>query len=223
MKKVWKTLTVLLICLSLVCSVCAAGFVDSITYKDHPEVVETEDGDLAVLYDEDGNVIGYLNEDCIVIKSVGDQDAPQTLLDIYDALKNGTVEIPYGDDTDWVVRDLFDVSLICDDHPEMLEEGGQLVITLDLGVSADTKVNAMVYTNGEWRSAVSMVNNGDGTVTITLDVVGVIAISVPASEYVTAPNTGDEAGSSVMVWGVVMVIAVVALVILVVKRRKIVR
>lgn len=222
MKKALTTVIVLLICVSLVCSVSAAEFVNSISYKDHPDIVETEDGYVGVLNDPDGNPIGNLEEGCIKITSVSDPDAPQSLLDVYEALKDGTMKIPYGDDNDWVVRDLFNITILCKEHAEMLKNGNKLDITLNLGVSAGTKVNVMLYVDGAWRS-VAATNNGDGTVTLSLDAVGEIAISVPASTNVTNPNTGDTTGNGVLVWGVVMAIAALALVILLVKRRNVVR
>ena len=231
MRRVICFATVLLMCISLVCPVFAAEFVPSISAKDHPEVVPTKDGYPAMLCDDDGNVVAYLEDGCIVITPVSEaetsteipEDAREQLIEVYEGLKDGSIKIPYEDDTDWVVRDLFDISFLCEDHPKMMAEGANLVITFDLGVSANTDVNVMVYNDGKWNSAIKVVNNGDGTVTITLDQVGAVAFSVPADTYDTPAQTGDVAGFNLVIWIAVMTVAAAAVVFLLVFRRRIIR
>ncbi len=228
MKRVISLLSVLLLCVSLVCPAFAANdtFVPSISEKDHPEVVPTEDGHIAVIVDKDGNVIAKLGEDCIVLTPVSEaeksekipEDAKQALLDTYQQLTNGTMEIPYGDDTEMVIRDLFDISILCEDDAKKLsEEGNTLVITLDVGYGAGSGGVIMVYDDGQWYPAQTK-DNGDGTVTVILDRVGVLSISVPANE---APDTGDD--TNVTLWIVLMSAAAVALIAVVIFRRKAVR
>lgn len=225
MKRMISVLTVVLLCVSLVCPVFAANdtFVPSISEKDQPDIIPTPEGYFALIYDKAGNIVGYLNKDCIVITPVSQantstkipEDSKKTLLDVHQKLLDGSMKIPYENGTDWVIRDLFDVSLLCDDHPQMLKDGNYLSITLDLGIGEKAAVNIMIYENGQWHPAIKTVNNGDGTVTVAIDRVGVVAVSVPAGE---TPNTGIN--DNVALWVVLMAVAAAALVAVVVLRRK---
>ena len=82
-----------------------------------------------------------------------------------------------------------------------------------MGVEADTEVVAMTYNNNEWTPAHKVVNNGDGTVTCTLDSLGVLALSVPAE--VDAPPAPAPA-PDYTIWIIVGAAAAVVLVIIIV-------
>lgn len=233
MKRFISIVTVLLLCLSLAYPAYAAEeFVPSISYKDHPEVVPAPGGGPGEIIDEDGEVIDELDDDCIVITPVSEaedsdeipDEARETLLEVYDDLTDGDMELPYDlvdeniDPEDMVIRDLIDISLICDEHSEYLEEGNYLRITFDLGVDPDTDVIVMVYSDGQWYPAIDVINNGDGTVTVILDRVGVVAFSVAVRDSV---QTGDN--TNLLLWTVLLIASAAALVALVILRRKALR
>lgn len=248
MKRVISLLAVLALCFSLAVPVLAEEFVPSITDKGSPDIVPVEDEEgneyIGVILDENGNVIGYLNEKCLVVTPVSKAKtstlipdaAEQMLLDVYDQLVAGTMDLPFDkfnanlDPDSMVIRDLFDVSWLCGedsdyeehpDHPTVVEPKGITVrITFNLGVSKNAAVYTMSYKRGAWNPIVSTVNNGDGTVTCTFEDFCPVAISVGDS-YVTPPaQTGDN--SDITLWIVLMAVSVVALgAVLVFSRRKV--
>ncbi len=247
MKKMISLLAVLALCFGLITPVLADEFVPSITDKGAPEIVmvEDEDGKLAIaqILDENGNVIGYLYEDYLVVTPVSQaktstkipDDAEKLLLEVYDKLSNGSMSLPYEkfnknlDASKMVIRDLFDASWLCGDesvvtdhpdHPEIVAPKNVVVrITFDLGVSKNATVYTMSYKGGAWNPIVSTVNNGDGTVTCTFEDFCPIAMSVDTG-YTTPPaQTGDN--SDITLWIVIMAVSVLALgAVLVLSRRK---
>ena len=239
MKKFFSVLIALVICLSSAISVLAAGdeFVPSIPDKGAPDIVEIEDEDgnkhIAVIIDEDEEIVAYVNEGCLIITPVSEaeeskdipEDAKKQLLDLYEGLKDGTITIPYElvssdiDPDKMVIRDLFDASWLCEDHPKLLaEEGNVIEIIFDLGVKASTNVVALVYNGGEWTPAVKTVNNNDGTVTVTLEHLGAITFSVLESSYDDPAKLGDD--SNVILWGVLLAASAAGLVVAFAVRRK---
>lgn len=134
------------------------------------------------------------------------------LLEVYVALEEGTMEIPYekieGVDEEkaekMVVLDLASVTWVCDevncqhDHKGAVEEEGvTFQVTFDLGVAPDTEIYAMTYKNDEWNPIVSTVNNGDGTVTCVFEHLCPVAFVVnsdtlPVPEETTAPAVDSD-------------------------------
>ena len=212
MKKFIACLAVLMLCASMFLPVMAAEaeFTDSVSYKPAPSVVPVTDPDgnpaIGMLMDEDGQIIEYVYPDCIVITPVSEaatstlipDDAEQLLLDVYAKLTNGEMTIPYEkhgadlDSSSMVIRDLFDVSFLCTEHPEMLAPKGVVFkVTFDLGVAADQDVYVMNYKNGAWNPIVDVVNNGDGTVTCIFEDFCPVEFSVQTA--VKPPvQTGDQ-------------------------------
>lgn len=74
-----------------------------------------------------------------------------------------------------VVKDLFHVAVSEELEKLLATDGHAVELTLDAKVSAGQFVVVMVYADGEW-TPVEFVVNEDGTITCTLEVVGVIAI-----------------------------------------------
>lgn len=238
MKKIIACLTVLLLCVSLVIPAAAAEFTPSVTQKPAPGVVTTPDPDgnpsFGVLLDDDGQIISYIYGGCLVITGISEvkdsdkipEDAKKLLLEIYEKLTGGEMSLPYEQyDPDMnpgnmVIRDLFDATFLCDEHPEMLEDDGvSMKVTLDIGVKPDTEVVTMVYIDNQWKPVVSTVNNGDGTITCVLEELCPIAISVPVEEEepgTPTPGTGDDSGNQLIIWGAVALVALAAIVVLVV-------
>ena len=221
MKRILSLITVFALCMSLlVCVASAADFVPSIGDKDHPEIIPNPDGSIAEIIDGNGAVQDVVGNDCLIITPVSEagtstdipEDAKEELLDVYEQLSNGGMNLPYDESVnpeDMVIRDLFDLTFLCEEHPEMLDEGGKLRVNFDLGVQAGDTVICMVYVDGQWLP-VELVNNGDGSVTCLFTDVCPVVFAVKQSE--TPPDTGDYLGNSAALWIGLMVISAAAIV-----------
>ena len=122
------------------------------------------------------------------------------------------------DADDFVIRDFFDASMICDDKKELEKDGTTIDLTFKTGIPKDTPVAAMVFVDGEWKLIEKVVNNGDGTITCTFEELCPIAFLVPSESVdagVGTPTTGDDA--NIVIWSAVAVVSlglIIALVIL---------
>ena len=231
MKKFICLTLVLMLCVSLALPVFATqgAFVPSISEKDGPTLVPTTDETGKTIYGrimKDGKMIGYIDQDCLVITPVSKAetsneipaDSKETLLYVYEQLTSGKMTMPYHlhnpnyDSDDMVIRDLFDATFLCGEHPKMLEPTGvMLVLTFDIGVKADEDVSVMTYKNGAWGNIVKITNNGDGTVTCVFEHLCPIAFSVPTGN--TPPSqTGDIPTVGIM--GFVALVALLAIAVL---------
>lgn len=230
MKKIVSCFLALLLCMSLALSASAAGFTPSVTNKPAPGIVPVIDPNgvprLGYIMDADGNIIGYLDEDCLVVTSIADADisveipktAKDLLLWVYQQLMRGDMTIPYEkhnpnyDVNSMVVRDMFDITFLCGDHPVMLEQAGVvLVLTFDVGVEAGADVSVMTYKEDAWNDIEKITNNGDGTVTCTFEHLCPVAISVAAQNG--APGqTGDN--SNMGLWGIIALGSLLAIAVL---------
>ena len=250
MKKVISLVLALVLCLCLVVPVCAEEFVPSITGKEAPTIVPVKDDEgnnaIGVIKDANGNIIGYVDEKCLVITPVSKaktselipDDAEILLLDVYDKLLSGAMSLPYEklnaglDASKMVIRDLFDASWLCEGeniapaHPECPEsiapKNVTLTIIFNLGIGKNTDIYCMSYKNGAWNPIVKTVNNGDGTVTCTFEDFCPIAFAVKSGSDVPPSQTGDEANLGL--WIGLMSVSVVALAaVLLLSRRKVAR
>ena len=240
MKKIICLVTVLLLCVSFACPVFAAEeFVPSISYKGMPDVVPVKDANgkdaVGVIRDASGAIVRYFYEDCLwmtpVAKAVTDpkipDDAEKELLEVYEALSNGTMKLPYGEDVEaeyMVIRDLFDLSWICETHgceEEVEPVGVVLELTFDLDVDADEKVVVMTYKNDAWGEITKVVNNGDGTVTCTFEHLCPVSISVQSKVTGEPDGTGDDFGSDLHMWIALMAVSAAAVVVVTATRRKV--
>ncbi len=200
MKKVICLLVALVLCASVVFTVAVAdGFVESITYKGSPELVKPDGTGMNIVLHDDKDVkdsLGATDDGCLLITSVAEaktttklsEEARELLLKVYEELSEGTMVLPYdkveGIDADkMVIRELLDVSLVCD-HPhkeELKKNDVAIVLSFDLGVEEDAVLSVMTYVDGEWVPAVKVTNNGDGTVTCVLEDLCPVAFSIEAS------------------------------------------
>lgn len=232
MKKIIACMAVLLLCASLFFPVAAAeDFTPSVTNKPAPEVVPvpTPDGGeaIAVICDADGNIIAYVTADCLIITAVSEaatstlipEESKSLLLDVYGKLTSGEMTLPYEkhgaelNTGNMVIRDLFDATWLCEDHPEMLlPEGVVLKITFKLNVDADAEVFSMTYNDGEWNPIVETVNNGDGTVTCTFEHLCPVEFSVRTEK--TPSQTGDTLAAQLPIWGLVAMVSLLAIAVL---------
>lgn len=242
MRKVLCMLTVLLLCMSMVLPVFAAedDFVPSITYKPSPELVPVQGDDgveyIGVIRDKDGNIMGGVEHGCLRITPIAhvwdeEIEVPEKieklLLFIYNSLNDGSMEIPYEkhdanlNPADMVIRDLFDVRWECEDHPPMLAPDGiVLELTFDLGVVADAEIFVQTYDEEakEWSPIVSVVNNGDGTVTCIFEHLCGVEFSMPL-KAAAAPVEPAET-PNILPWIILLIVAAGAVVGIVVAKNK---
>ena len=237
MKRAIALTVVLMMCIVLAVPAFATEFVPSITYKGAPELVTyvNDNGDVVIgrILDENGNVLDEIHEHCLVVTPVSraktstliPDEAEQMLLYVYDEL-NDDMQIPYDkfnaglDASKMVVRDLFDASWLCPEHPDMVAPKGVVIeLTFNLGVGKNTTVYTSSYKNNEWNPIISTTNNGDGTVTCVFEDFCPIAFSVPYGSDVPPAQTGDPA--DITLWVTLMAVSAVALgAVIVFSRRK---
>lgn len=236
MKKVVCFITAIMLCVSLASFAFAADveFVPSISYKGAPDIVEITDDEgnpaIGTIVDASGEIKDYIPVEHLLITPLADAetstkipaDARDELLYVYDELNKGNMKLPYGDDVDgskMIVRDLYDVSWICDDgHAEMTALPGITVtLTFNIGIPANTDVVVMTYIDGIWSEIVSVKNNGDGTITCVFEDFCPVAISVPVDGE-GPDDTGDK--SNITLWVVLLSVSAVAVVALVALRRR---
>lgn len=235
MKRVFSVLLILVMSLTLACAAFAAEteFVPSIDVKPAPEFAVDENGNIGYIIGADGEVLAPIEEGCLVITPVSEllngegnlTEAQKLLVFVYNALVSGEMKIPAEklneklSHDEMVVRDLFDLTWQCTDHPEMLEaEGVVLKLNFKTNLSAETEMFCMTYKNDEWNPIVSVVNNGDGTMTCTFGHLCPVAFMLGEDKNV--PDTGISFNAEVMLWGAVMAVATSALVVAFVVRRK---
>lgn len=240
MKKLISLVTVVLLLVSFACPVFAAQeFVPSISYKGAPEIVTIKDASgkdaIGVIRDASGAIVRYVYEDCLwmtpVARAAEDpkipDEAEKELLMVYDALKAGTMKLPYGDNVKpeyMVIRDLFDLSWICETHgceEEVEPVGVVLELTFDLGVDAKDTVVVMTYKNGAWGEITKVVNNGDGTITCTFEHLCPVSVSVMSKAAGEPDGTGDAFGNGIHMWIALMAVCAVAVVAVTATRRKV--
>lgn len=109
---------------------------------------------------------------------------------------------------DLIVRDLFDVSLVCEESNDLLiDDEHHLLLTFNLGVKKDDFITAIKFNpeTEKWETIRSVVNNGDGTVTCEFDHLCPIAFLVEKTESSSA-QTGDNS-VSLYVWVAIAVVA----------------
>ena len=239
MKKMLCLVFAIVMCFGLVVPAFAAEdtFTPSVAYKDAPELVTIQDPEgneaIGVVKNGEGEIISYIYAHCLVITPVAEAEtsteipeaARQTLLSVYAALLDNSMKIPYEkfnanlDPDHMVIRDLFDATFICEEHPEMLAaEGVVLELMFKMNIKEDVEVFASTYNDGQWNPIVSTVNNGDGTVTCTFEHLCPVAFSVPTD---SGPSlTGDSSVAAVMPWVALLSVSAVALGVLLVVRRK---
>lgn len=236
MKKLICLLTVLALAMAFACPVFAAeAFVPSISDKEEPDIVPDDEGVIGEIWKDD-EIIDKVEGDCLVITPISEilkaraitqipEEAREEMLYVYDQLRSGDMTLPYEQDgldpETMVIRELIDASWLCEEHPAMLEpEGVTIDLTFDIGVDADTKTYVYVRIDGEW-TAVPVVNNGDGTVTCTFEELCPIAFCVAAGTGKPPVQTGDTFNPTI--WIVLLAVSAVALVGVVVLRRKLVK
>lgn len=232
-----------------------SNFVPSISGKTAPKLVTDMDGEYGSVITSDGNVTDVISAECLVVTPVAEaetsraipEEAAKELLMVYEKLSQPETklseEAPAMNEVaekllsegetadDFVIRDLFDVSFICEEHRECLKpEGVTLKLIFDLGIDPSAIITAMVYIDGEWVP-VETVNNGNDTVTCVFEDTCPVAFLVPNEERSSASAGGEDGGvddsavnntkseniheesetSNTTVWAVVGVAALIAI------------
>ena len=220
MRKLLCLLVSLVLCACMVLPALAAenSFVPSVTYKDGPGVKD------ATMNDEDV-------DDCVVVTTIEEaenkstdisQDDRDLLLEVYEELQNGNMELPLDDD--YVIRDLVDVSFEYEDCREieehghkdekLKEEGVTLTVTFELGVGPYEDVVVVAYIDGQWVVIEDVTNNGDGTVTCVFEDICPVAFAVKERSGANNPATGDLAGNRMVLFVGMMVLSAAGIVAL---------
>lgn len=139
---------------------------------------------------------------------------------------------------DLIVRDLFDVTVLCEELEEFLEpEGNVVCLDFELGLEPGSFVAVVSYKDGKWQMIEDVEIMEDGSVTCTTyehfcpvailvagEQMSVPGVSVPTGNghvpaSTDAPDTGVGA-NSIVLWTVIAAAAAVALVVLFVAQRK---
>ena len=223
MKKLICLICALVLCVGTAVSASAAvSFVPSITFKDGPGM------DWATFDGEDVS-------DCLVITTIKQanekttditQDERDLLLDVYDKLNSGAMTLPI--DESYTIRELLDVNYKYESCRQKPETHGDkltelnttdktLTVQFNMGVTADTELIVMTYSEGKWEKIKSVVNNGDGTVTCEFEHLCPVVFAVKnSSTPSTPPQTGDTSDKYMPLWIGIMALSGVALVTLVV-------
>lgn len=224
MKKLISLLIAIAICGVIVLPVAAADFVPSISYKDHPDVVGDPEITPPTSEGKELDILITPVADAIKVDPDDRNEVEKELVDLYKELTDGDTKLPYPDDGKYVIRDLLDVSLIIknDDpnaDPVFFDGDAEVTITFDLKVKPDTVVLVYVYDDG-WKPVGTVVNNGDGTITIKLEKTGVLAFCVEDETTKPPSPTFDKMNRELTTWIILMVISSCAAIALLALRRK---
>ena len=248
MKKILSLVLVFVMLAVPFAVVASANFVPSIGYKPAPVIKYEEDDEgnkiIGHVVDPNGNILSIEYHDCLVITPVSEAktsekipaDAAELLLKVYDDLSaddmklstlsdklNDMVAEDLGkgkDADDLVVKDLFDITVLCDELKEKLAPvGNTLTLTFEVSVAENVPVYVMTYKNDKWAPVVEAVNNKDGTITCTFEDFCPVAFLVPTSGGSNVkPEPGDTTNN--VVWAIVMISAVALITVLLVVNRK---
>ncbi len=235
MKKFVCFITVLVVLMSLSVNALAAGFVPSINVKPSPELVADKDGVVGTITNAKGETVHLVKEECVIITPVAEAETSTEILaedkaellkayqQIKDAKKLSALFKDLKDADKMVVRDLIEISPMCDELKAMEANGNILTLTFNMKAKNNLLFNAMLYADGVWKPA-KLNNNGDGTVTVQLNQFGTLAFLVPASAVGQTPDTGDS--SNLTLWISLLAVSLVVIAVLAVvllRKRKIER
>ena len=253
MKRIVCLIVVVLTLWSLACPVYAArnNFVPSIGEKPGPEIGDAvinpgkPDGDKPGEKpgdkpgEEPGGEPGHDHHkvgNCLVVTSVPqaekkttdiEQEARDTLIDIYDQLKTGEMELPL--DNDYVIRELVDISFqltpcVGENHfhrEELEKEDTSVTVIFRLGLKPDAEVVVLSWQDGEWIEVECEINREDGSVICTFENEGPVIFCVDPESAVEPPKTGDTMGAGLLLWIAVLIVSVVSALVLLRYRKRI--
>ena len=196
MKKIVMFVLALLILLSNLTVVSAAGYLPSVKYEAYPGIVviEDEDGKKVIGYveNEQGEVLSKEYHGCILITPVMDakreisylsDEAEKLLVDTYETLAaddaklselipelNDVAKEALGENAtadDLVILELVDITAVCEDLIELMEvDGNTITLTFKMVVPNEAFVTVMTLQDGEWEFVDEVKNHDDGTVSV---------------------------------------------------------
>ncbi len=205
MKKFILAVAAVALSVCLCVSVFAENFVPSVEYIELPEVISafyvkgdvsnTAEVVLSSLSKKSVPARNTLNDEILGEVEAGDEKLAAAYNEIFEAPSLFSV---FGTDVlstkySYVVSNLFDMYAVGSDAA--FENGKDLVVKLDLKLPEDAKVNIATLCEDEWvvLPEEQVVNNEDGTVTITFEELCPIAVirNTGDAEEVQSPQTND--------------------------------
>ena len=196
MKKLVIFALVIVLLMSNLTVVFAAGYLPSVSYEAFPGlvIIEDENGNKIIGYVEnaEGEVLNTEYHGCILITPVMDakkhvsylsDEAEQLLIDTYETLSSPDAKlstiIPELNDIakkalgeqatadNFAIRELIDITAVCQDLIDYLEvDGNTLTLTFKMVVPQESFITVMTLKYGKWEEAEEVINNDDGTVTV---------------------------------------------------------
>lgn len=232
MKKLICILLALVLCFALAVSASASEFAPSIGDKDEPDIdipePDPEDEWIITTVQEANAVPEWLRE-----------DYHKELLYVYNQIISGSMQLPVDDDM--VIRELLDVTLLCPHNNEHVDElaapGTTVCFAFNLGVKATDEVVVLTYIDGVWKPIESVTYLDEGWVECVFENVCPVAFCVRVAEEEPsqpteptkpgettkpggAPDTGDRAGSQLMLWATLLLVSFAAAVLLLLSQRR---
>ncbi len=198
-----------------------SGFVPSVSFGSSIiEIIGKEDGRDVIGYVEDanGNKLSTEYHDCLVVTSVleakrGDtvisKEACDLLIDTYEKLTadgaklseqvpvlNDIAKEAFGQSAtadNLTVRDVYDFTALCEELNNYLEtEGNTLTLKIKMPVDKDTFISVVTLYNSQWMPAQRVVNNNDGTISVTFTKLCPVLFVTGEYKHEKPPATGDD-------------------------------
>ena len=179
----------IVLCVALACPAFAADqSVPSVSYKDGPAIITAIDAN-------NGDAKG-----CIIVTTIAQavdkntsisEEIRKILLDTYDGLLQGTIEVPY-EVNKFVIRELVDIRFDKEFCESVGHEHLPMTVDFELGVDKDALVQVYTYRNEKIEPIKSVENNGDGTVTCVFEQLCPVLFVVGRTDANGNPNTGDN-------------------------------
>jgi len=208
MKKFLSVFTTLVLAAALAVPVCAEEYHPSVEAESAPVLVTTKEAEtnreiIGYVVDEHGEVCSTEYKDCIIVTPLADVAEAENLsaetkaimAEFYNGILSGEISLDdcpelvalvkekLGENakaSDLVIKDLFDVTVVCDVlNKNLPPEGTTITLTFDIDLPADSEIFVVTYKNGEIVLVEDMVNNGDGTVSATFEDFCPVAFLVP--------------------------------------------
>lgn len=218
MKKLIAILIAITVCCAMVLPVAAEEFVPSISYKDHPEIIDTpvikDDAQEEV---KDVQLVITPVSEALDTPEADRDDNEKVLVDVYQQLENGDMNLPdpENDNKYYVIRDLIDISVIDTNGNDV--DVSSVEVSFDLGLQDGQKVVVMVY-DGEWKVVDGVTYDNKGGISVVFDTLGPVAFCI---ENDGSSTTGDKMAKDLGIWVTLMAVSACAIVVLVATRRRV--
>jgi len=196
MKKLLTVLTTVALVAAMAMPAFAVGYVDSVTASGAPTI---SGGTIGNIVGSDGNKGEDIKDDHVVITpAAGTTD--QELKDAYDGLASGSANISsdLGKQlgNNFTATEVFNIEpSTSGSHLGEIAPGESLEFTFSVGIDPHTNMVAACLVDGQWVSAVSTKNNGDGTVTVVLPEMGTVAFFTVERSNEEIVTIDKEAGT----------------------------